>query len=154
MTDSYRQQLVNAIAARLATIAPGVVFQLSDGPYTCQSTIKGVYPWRKVPFSKAEVPAIKMDDADAKTTPGPSTMHEHKLAVDLEVHTLGATAASVVRAIMADIVAAIGSDPRWGRLAYWTDLDSHTIDVEQAGDIIGAAQINITVTYRTPLWRM
>ena len=154
MSDSIRQQIMDAIEARLGGIAPGVTFQLPDASYLCQGTIKGVYPWRKAKFSQSEVPAIKMSDTDAKTFPGPSTKHEHKLQVDLELYVLGNTSTSAVRSLMADVVAAIGSDPRWGGLAYWTDLDGHTIDVEQAGDVVSAGLINITVTYRTPLWRM
>ena len=154
MTASNRQQLVDAIEARLGSIAPGVVFMLPDGTYTCQGTIEGVFPWRKAKFSQSEVPAIKMSDTDAKTTPGPSTMHEHKLQVDLELYVLGKTSASAIRSLMADVVAAVGSDPRWNGLAYWTDIDGHTVDVEQAGDVVSAALINLTVTYRTPLWRM
>jgi len=154
MTASIRQQLVDAIEARLGSIAPGVAFQLPGGSYVCQGTIKGVYPWRKAAFSQTEVPAIKLDDADAKTSPGPSTMHEHKLQVDLELYVAGKTSTSAVRSLMADVIAAVGSDPRWGGLAYWTDIDGHTVDVEQAGDVISAALVNLTVTYRTPLWRM
>lgn len=154
MPDSIRQQLVDAVAARLETIAPGVSFQLPDGEYLCSSSLKGVYPWRKAPFSKAEVPAVKIEDGDARTIPGPSTKHEHKLQLDLQIVMLGSTSASAARSLMADIIAAVGSDPRWGRLAYWTDIDGHNLDIEQAGDVISGGEIHLTITYRTPLWRM
>jgi hypothetical protein len=154
MSDSRRQQIVDAIETRLGQIAPGKVYQLPDGPYTCGSSIKGVYPWRKAAFGKTEVPAIRFTDDNADVNPGPSTQHENKLQITLEGFVLGSTSASAARSLMADVVACIGSDPRWGVLAYWTDLHSHAIDVEQSGDVIAGVQINFNVTYRTPLWRM
>jgi hypothetical protein len=154
MSDSARQLLVDRIVTRLKSIAPGVVFQLPDGPHTCSETIKDVYPWRKAEFSPAEVPAIRLQDGDASTKPGPSTKHEHDLDITLDLVTLGKVSASQVRTMMADVVAAIGSDPRWGGLAWWTEINGHELDVEQAGNTIAAAQIRLTVKYRTPLWRM
>ena len=152
--SSTRQQIVDAIAARLALIAPGHVVTLPDGDYTCSATVKGIYPWRKKAFSKAEVPVIKFTDDDANVGPGPASQHENKLSINLEGIILADTTASAARALLADVVAAIGSDPRWGGLAYWTELTSHSIDVEQAGDVISGVQVMFTVTYRTPLWRM
>jgi hypothetical protein len=154
VSASLRQQIVDAITSRLQEIRIGKVYQLPDGPYTCENDIKGVYPWRKVPFSKAEIPAIKLDDTSAETSAGPASQHQHKLTFSLEVIVAGSSSASTVRSILADVVAAIGSDPKWNRLAFWTELDGHNIDVEQAGDIIAGAQLQITVTYRTSLWRM
>lgn len=154
MTSPVRQQIVDAIVDRLEEIAVDKVYSLPFGEHTCTSTIKGVYPWRKAPFSKQEVPAIKLDDEDASVRPGPVGEHEHGLKINLTVHVAGSTAASVARSLLADIVACIGSDPRWSGLAVWTELEAHALDVEQAGDIIAAIQVLFTVTYRTPLWRM
>lgn len=152
--SSQRQQIVDAVEAKLQLIAPGQQFELPDGPYICRNTIKTVVSWRKTAFSKAEVPAINFHDGDARTTTGPSTKHEHALNFELEIHTAGATSASAVRSIMADVVAAIGSDPRWGGLAYWTTLDGENVSVDQAGEVVSAAQVRFTITYRTPLWRV
>lgn len=152
--SAIRQQLVDAIETRLGLIAPGHVFQLPSGPHVCDNNILGVYPWRKVPFSQAQIPAIAFWDADAPVQPGPVSQHEHSLKIALEVHVAGNTAATTARSIMQDILAAIGSDPRWGNLARWTDIDSHEIAVDQAGDVIAGVSINFTVTYRTALWRM
>jgi hypothetical protein len=76
------------------------------------------------------------------------------LVLDLEAHVAGDTSTETARGILQDIIAAIGSDPKWGGLARWTDIDSHEINVEQAGDIVAGVLLKITVTYRTPLWRM
>lgn len=149
-----RQQIVDAIVDRLKTIIPGKVFTLDSGSYTCQSSIIDVYPWRKTAFSAAELPAIRLEDADADVEPGASGQHEHKLHLSLEGAVLKSTTAAAARAMVSDVLAAIGSDVKWGGLARWTDINSHSIDLEQAGDIISGFQILITVTYRTPLWRM
>ena len=135
-------------------IAPGFVFTLPSGPYTCGSTIKDVYQWRKVPFSLNQVPAIEFRDTDGETQPGPSTQHEHKLHIDLLIFFAGGTALASGRTALADVIAAIGSDPKWGGLARWTDIDSPNLDMEQAGDVIAGVQVNFTVTYRTPLFRL
>lgn len=151
---SIRQQLIDAIESRLRQIAPGKVFTLPGGPYSCSSSIKDVCPWRKVPFSLNQVPAIAFWDTDAGVTPGPSTQHEHKLKIELEGHVAGGTPADTARVIMNDVIACIGSDPKWSNLARWTDIDSHEISVEQSGDTIAGIMINFTITYRTPLWRI
>lgn len=151
---SKRQQIVDAIAARLATISMGKVFTLPDGDYVCQNSIKGVFPWRKTPFNQQELPAIEFWDASSEDEPGPSGQHEHRLPIVLQVSTPGAEPASIARSLMEDIVAAIGSDTRWGGLASWTDITAHGLMVEKAGDVIAGAQILFTVRYRTPLWRL
>ena len=156
-----RQQIVDAIDARMKQIAPGHVFTLPSGPYTCGTQLAnapdggpGVYQWRKVPYSKNQVPALEFRDTDAPTKPGPSTQHEHELQVGLVVFFAGGTADESGRIALADIVAAIGSDPKWGGLARWTDIDETNVDMDQAGDVIGGVQVNCTVTYRTPLFRL
>lgn len=154
MTASRRQQIVDAIVERLGKIRYGQVFTLPTGDYACQNNIKGVYPWRKTPFNVSELPAIELWDANADTQPGPSGQHEHHLPIVLQVSVEGAQPASVARTLMEDVVACIGSDPRWGGLANWTDITGHGLMVEKAGQVVAGAQILITVKYRTPLWRM
>lgn len=152
--SSVRQQIVDAIAARLVQIAPGKVWSLPDGPYTCTSAPKSVTPWRRVPYSPAQVPAIAFWDADSAHGEPPLAHHEHRLGITIVGFVAGNAAIDTVRALLADMVAAVGSDPRWGGLADWTEIDSQDIDVEQAGDVIAGCQISITVVYRTRLWRM
>lgn len=156
-----RDQLVDAVKDRFGLIAPGHVFQLPDGPHTCSMYLvqapdgsPGVYPWRKVPFSVQQVPAIAFWDTTDEVNPGPSTQHEHRVAFEAEIHIAGSTVATVARAMIADALAAIGSDPRWGGLARWTEIDSYTLAIEQAGDIVAGIQLRFTIIYRTPLWRM
>ena len=154
MPDSIRQQIMDAIVTRLGLIAPDYQFTLPDGVHTCGSTVAGGYPWRKVPFSKTQVPALALWDTEAETAPGPSTQHEHSLELEIAGYLAGGSSITAARTLMADVTACVGSDPRWGGLARWTDIDSSTVDVEQAGDTIAAVQILCTITYRTPLWRM
>jgi len=154
MTVSIRQQLIDAIEARLETITVGKVFALRSGDYVCQNTIKGVYPWRKTPFNPHELPAIEFWDASAETSPGEASRHAHELPIVLQVSTVGSQPASIARTLMEDIIACIGSDPRWGGLARWTNITAHGLMVEKAGDVVAGAQILFTVEYRTPLWRM
>ncbi|HAM41700.1 MAG TPA: hypothetical protein DCP69_10280, partial [Candidatus Omnitrophica bacterium] len=97
MTVSIRQQLIDAIEARLETITVGKVFALRSGDYVCQNTIKGVYPWRKTPFNPHELPAIEFWDASAETSPGEASRHAHELPIVLQVSTVGSQPASIAR---------------------------------------------------------
>lgn len=158
--STIRQQIVDAIDTRLKLIAPGHQFTLPSGVHTCATQLKdfagekGVWQWRKVQFSLNQVPAIEFRDTDADTEPGPSTQHEHKLQIELDIFFKGGTALADGRTALADVIAAIGSDPRWGGLARWTDINNPNINMDQAGDVIAGVQLNFTVSYRTPLWRI
>lgn len=162
MTISIRDQLVEAVKDRLGLIAPGYVFQLPDGgTHTCSMYLvpapdgsPGVYSWRKVPFSVQQIPAIEFRDTETSVSEGPSGQHEHRLSIQGEIYIPGGTVASAARAMMADLLAAIFSDRRWGNLARWTELDSYTLDVEQAGDIIAGIKFDFAIIYRTPYGRM
>lgn len=154
MSDSIRQQIVDAIQLRLGTIMQGQSFTLPDGLYVCQNSIAGVYPWRKTPFSTREVPAIEFWDASAEVSPSESSRQEHELHIGLQILVAEKTPASTARSILADVTACIGSDARWGGLARWTNITGHGLVVEKAGDVIAAAQLSFTVIYRTPLWRL
>ena len=152
---SRRQQLVDAIEARLGTIVAAQTVSIHGGTsYTYQNTIKGVYPWRKTPFNQGELPAIEFWDANSEDGPGPSGQHEHRLPIVLQVSVGGSQPASVARSLMEDIVACIGVDPRWSKLANWTDITGHGLMIEKAGDVIAGAQILFTIRYCTPLWRL
>lgn len=153
---SIRQQIIDALAARLATIGPATTFTLSDGPYTCGTTLGGggVVGWRKVAVSPAQCPAINFYDDDVEITGNPIGHHEHRMTVTIVGLLAGSDGLEDGRQLMADIVAVIGSDPRWGGLANWTDIEQQNISMEQMGDICVGCDIRIAITYRTTLWRM
>jgi hypothetical protein len=153
--SSIRQQIVDAIATRLRLIHSGHVFTLSDGDYTCASTPLSVTEWKRVPYGLAQVPAIAFWDTESDLADGgPIGQFEHRLMLSVVCFTAGATAIDDARAMLADIVAAVGSDPRWGGLATWTEIGNHQLTVDQAADQVSATELKLVVIYRTSLWRM
>lgn len=153
--SSIRQQIVDAVTARFGLIASGYQFPLPAGVYDCVSSPLGVHLWRRVPFSVAQVPALAIWDTDSiLADDGPIGMHQHLLTVDILAMVTGSAAIDSARGMMADIVAAVGSDPRWGGLATWTDVGAEEIDLQQAGDVVAGGRITLKITYRTPLWRI
>ena len=158
---NVRQQIVNAIAAKLGTIAPGVTFTLQGGTSRTCTTIlarapdgsPGVYSWRKAPFSKAQIPAINFRDEDAAIECKNFSNQDNRMKVTVEGLAPSDITASAARNLLADIVAAFCSDPRWGGLTGqggWTNVTSQAIDLEQAGDVISACEASFVITYRTP----
>lgn len=141
MPDSIRQQLVDAVEARLKSIA----------------TFGGrVYPWRRTDLNPSEMPCVLLFDRTAEVGYEGVEMGkaEHRLRLELEAYGRGATTAVQARAMLAEIVAAIWQDPRWGGLARWTTIDSHELALEHADQIVGGILLNITIVYRAPLGSM
>lgn len=152
---SFRQSIVDAIATRFGLIHAGHVFSLNDGDYTCASTPLSVTPWRRVPYSTAQVPAIAF--WDTTQSPGPEApigMTEHRLEIPVVGWVAGSSAETTARSMLSDIYAAVGSDPRWGGLAKWTEVQDQTINVDQEGDVVAGCELKLIVVYETTLWRM
>ena len=148
--SSKRQQIVDAVAARLGQIAVGKVWTLQDGASrTCTTAVKGVHPWRKIPFSSAMLPAIGFWDTES--TPGEATLDGgcHLLQISVVGFVSGDASTDSARELNSDIMAAIGSDTTFGGLAELSIFNRVPLDMEQAGDVVSAGEILITVTYRT-----
>ena len=77
---------------------------------------------------------------------------ENSLKFECECYAHGSTTAAQARLMLDDVVKCIGVDQTWGRLARYTLLDSHEIDLEQNAEIIGGVKIEFTVVYRTNQW--
>ena len=148
--SSVRQQILDAIEARLKLIVAGKVWTLPDGSTrTSATTVKGVYPWRKVPFTPTLLPAIGIWDTES--TPGDATLDGgcHLLQVSVVGFVVGSAAVDSARELSADILAAIGSDTTFGGLVEISTFDRVPLDMEQAGDVVSAGEIIVTATYRT-----
>jgi hypothetical protein len=158
--SSVRQQLVDALETRLGQIVSGKVWTLPTGAtHTCTTTILNVCPWRKTPFSTAQVPAIAFWDTMALPGNSPFGSFDHRLQVTIAGFISGKAAAdkpavNAARELQADILAAIGSDQRWGGLAQWTELENVPLDMEQEGDVVAACELQLTIYYRTGLWQI
>ena len=152
--SSVRQQLVDAIVARLGLITTGKVWTLPDGSYTCATVVKGVYPWRKVAISAAQCPSIGIYDTEGRLVDGIIGKNRHDLVVSVVGYLAGTAPIDACRTLAADIMAAIGSDPTWGTLALSTTIESIPLQQDPAGDVVAACQFELSISYDTPLWQL
>jgi len=133
-----RQLIVDALETRLKGIA----------------TFTTVEVWRSSPFGLEEMPALNIrDTTDAMPYDGIGTSRrDHALTVELEVSFSGSTSAAAARQIIADVIAALGSDETFGGLAFETLVDAAEMSLEELGKILSVASINLTIRYRSEKW--
>jgi hypothetical protein len=138
MPTATRQSIMSAVEIRMGGIA---------------TFGSNVYIWRKSDLPLDQLPLLNiMDSVDSMPSDGIGNRRDHDLSVDLEAYFSGSTSAAAARQIIADIVAAIGTDKTWGGLAYDTLIDTAEIRLEEMGKVLSAAQVNITIRYRSELW--
>lgn len=152
---SIRQNIIDAIAARLGLIASGHVFTLeTGGSYTCATSPAVVAVWRKTPFTPAQFPAVGIwDTRSTLDREGIVGAFTHLLEVSIVGFLASSAPIGTARDLQADIVAAIGSDPRWSGLADETIVEELPMDAAQGGDIVAAVEIRVTIRYRAGLWQ-
>lgn len=151
---SVRQQIVDAIKTRLELIHLGHQFTLPDGVYTCVTAPLSVTAWRLVPYSVAQTPAIALWDTGQTLEDGTIGKFTHQLEIAVVGFVSGSSAPAIARDMLADITAAVGSDPRWSGLAIWTEISDHTIKADQEADITAGCECKFTISYETGLWRL
>jgi hypothetical protein len=77
--------------------------------------------------------------------------HGHLLSIDIR----GAcTTGSAARNLLADVMAALGSDDTFGGTCTYSDITSTELLIEEAADTIAGCRISLSVVYHLPLWRM
>lgn len=135
---NIRQQIIDALETRMNTIAD----------------IKKVLVWRASDLSPSELPAILIrDTVDTMPADGVGAGRlDHDLEISITAMFSGSTSAADAREMISDIIAAIGTDPTFGALAFDTILQSADLDLDDSAQLIAAAQINITIRYRSALW--
>lgn len=148
MGDSKRQLICNAFDARLKTI-------LTTNGYNTDLGLN-VFEWRDTPFELNELPAINWRDLledDSNATAGTIGYHNHGVTFELKVVTAkGSTTAKEVRAILADLIAAVAVDQTWDKLALRTDPVKNEMEVEEAERIVGGMTVTLNIIYQTKKW--
>ncbi len=107
------------------------------------------------PFDPSECWAVNVKDGHAQVTHNVSD-DEHALPVDLEIVTTSRISAAEVETMIADVARCLDlwggtgdAGAAWGGHADGTAIDSHGIDVAQAGDTITSGLVSITIHYTT-----
>ena len=107
--------------------------------------------WRDTeaePYDPSECPALNIKDRDASIIHNISD-DQHELKLTLEVHTTSRISADYIESLLGDVAAKISANDTWGGHADGSNLEGHEIDINQTGDIITAATLDIIVNYTT-----
>ena len=151
MSESLREQLVQAIRARFQTIRTVNGYATDIGAHC--------FTWRdleKNPFTADEISdggAFTLRDPSCTTSTKTCTKHDHELTIECVAVTKGAPPDTWGRRICADLHKAIGVDRKWRvdgvDLAIDTLPGDDKIDVGHYGDRVAAVLKTFTVKFRT-----
>jgi hypothetical protein len=143
---TVRQQIVDAVVARLATI-------LRDGGYNSDLGMN-VFEWRDKPLKQADLPAVIVRDARNEPS-SEAVLGTFGWALTIELDVLvaaGTVTAAQMRDILADIYAAIGTDYTWGSLVSITSQPTDEMRLTVEDHILSGAAVSFTVNYSVPRW--
>lgn len=141
-----RQQIIDAVKARMQTILQSADYNTDLGQHV------RVSPTTKAPDSWEWLLEIYFPGAADPEAAGISDRWDYALDVDIDMDRIGAAGDADVSDMLADVLAAIGTDPTWGGLAYETTQPSHNPEWERKGRLVGAANIRFKILYRTQPW--
>jgi len=142
---SRRQQIIDALAARLAVIT------VANG-YTTNAGAR-VYVWRLVPVVASELPCLLVADNEISRSFDSDVLIGHAvnfLTVDIVAAADGNTTASMARDMEADIVSCLSAWPNAGGLADWLQIDKSQLLLEQHEQVTGAVRVTVVIRYQLP----
>lgn len=140
--DTIRQQIMDTIATRLATIL------ISNGYKTNAGS--NVYPWREFGLPDTKLPAIFFRDTNDEPEQFTVGNVDNVLTVEVTATSAkSATSDQQVREMIADVIKAVGVDETWGNLAEFTLLPDAGMAVEELEKTTFSAQIDLRVEYQT-----
>lgn len=137
--NPVRQQIVDAIAVRMATITTANGYRTDVGA--------NIFHWKAGPFLAGEVPGMDIRDNDTflDDTVGEQ---EHTLDINLRCITSGDASPETIRSIVADVTEAVRVDLTWDMLADDTGpITDETIDVETADAVRTGCGVKFAIVY-------
>lgn len=145
MADSIRQQIMAAVVARFEGIKKASGYKTDLG--------LSIAHWRPVPWQDADLPACTIRDTSAENLPATTRSFNNVITVDLDIScSSGSTTITDAYGIIADVFAAIGTDPTWGDLAFTTHVPENEIAVDQEDKIIAGVTIRMIIEYSAARW--
>lgn len=140
MPDSKRQKIVTAIDTALKNIKTSQGYETDLGD--------NVFEWREEPLQETEIPGAIWRDTDA---PVDETFgeHLHKMILEVELFSSGASAPALLRKLIADVVKMIGANLTWGGLAEDTRPQTEDIKTDRESKRIGSALLKFEILYLT-----
>ena len=141
-TDPKRQQVLDAVKARLQTVLIANGYRTDIGDHVTE--------WDTVPMDQnVETMLLEYRDEEEDRIDVTVGQQDMVLPVRIRNRTAGSTALAAMRNILADVaLAMISVDPTWGGLANDTNQDGPaTLDKGQAADTAAAAEIVFKIEY-------
>jgi hypothetical protein len=142
--SSRRQQIIDAVKARFATITPENDYETNLG--------NSLDEWRTEAFDDSELPGINLRDESEPVTyaskQSGSVLRQLNIVADL-IFKEADCSATLARAGLAEVEKAIAVDPTWGSLAKLTIMNVSRLMTDDKGMWLGGAQIAFTIEYFT-----
>jgi hypothetical protein len=138
--SNKRQDIIDALEARVKTIP----------------SIKSVEVWRQDDWQPSDLPGCVIRDPEDRMPAdgiGPGR-RDHDLTVELVLTYSGNTSDKGVREGVNLLMQALGVDPTLGDLAFDIIPGTAAIEMAPAAMLYSAAQLDITVRYRSGLWSL
>jgi hypothetical protein len=137
-----RQEIVDAIKARLATIRTGNGYGMDLGLH--------VFEWKVTAFADSELPGVCFRDTEQTVAELTGGFRNVSLTVELILGAAsGASTPGIVRQGIGDVVRCVDSDPTWGGLAWDTEIRSDEMFMDHDGKLTGLAKVTAAVKYQT-----
>ena len=148
---SKRQQIVDAVKARFAliSVANGYLTDIGLKQTEHHPTAKSADP------ADEELPAhdVRDEAEETQVSDRNSGTYERRLRVTAVAELLEADAtAANARKALADMIAAVGVDPKWGGLARYSIPVDDEVTVDEEGQRVGAARLTFEVVYNRKPW--
>lgn len=146
--SSKRQQIVDAVKTRFATITKANGYETDIGLKQTE--------WHLTPKEQDDLPGHDIRDEVEKTIIPENKnagVYERRLKITVitEVPEGDATATESRKAL-ADMIKAVGVDPKWGGLARRTLPDTDDVTVDEQGARTGAARLTMHIEYSRSPW--
>lgn len=144
MPDSIRQQIMDALVVRLRTILTADGYETNLG--------LNITEWRTTDVQVSELTSNPVADVrDVSESVVISGGNEiHSLEVEITAYVLGSTMQTGTRDVIADIDAAIGTDPTFdGLVQKLPPVGNESVRTEQKDRKVGSVDINLTLDYVT-----
>jgi len=137
-----RQEIVTALAARLATIKKSNGYATDAG--------RNVREHPDAPATVDSLPAYVWKDGDAEVNAGAEIgRYEHSMEVEITAMCAGSDKGALARAMMQDVLTAISPDETLGGLCRRISLQRHGVSIEQAERKFAFGVVTLTILYRT-----
>ena len=143
MADSLRQQIMDAVATRLATITTANGYETDAGD--------NVYEWAVVPLDQGDLPALAYKDSGEDIVDETVGEQIRTLRIDIVAIEKGTAVTAFARQVSADVIKAVGTDLTWGGLAEDTALRiaGEDISIEHKDRKFVGSRTGLDIEYST-----